>query len=201
NSATGRGWSAGCSTTRLTWCSTSPRATASAGPARPGCRPSASCSASPTPAPTRSPWPSPSTRTPPASSSPPSTSPGWRGCGARVLGAMRIRPVEPTEHFVYSLEVKRDFRRLVAYDIPADYAPTTLDLIHHAALTAFHALGCRDVARIDFRLRDGVPYFLEANPLPGLNPETGDISLLARFVGVSHAALVGMIVDAALARH
>jgi D-alanine-D-alanine ligase len=32
----------------------------------------------------------------------------------RILGVMRVRPRQATEHFVYSLEVKRDFRRLVA---------------------------------------------------------------------------------------
>jgi D-alanine-D-alanine ligase len=121
---------------------------------------------------------------------------GW----ARIFGVMRVRPVEPTPHFVYSLEVKRDFRRQVAYDLPTDYAPTTLDLLQHAALTAFHALGCRDVARIDFRLRDGVPYFLEANPLPGLNPESSDLVIMAGLVGVSHARLVQSILAAALER-
>ena len=65
---------------------------------------------------------------------------------------------------------------------------------------AYHALGCRDVARIDFRLRDGIPYFIEANPLPGLNPESSDLVIMAGLVGVSHAELIGMILDAALER-
>jgi D-alanine-D-alanine ligase len=118
----------------------------------------------------------------------------------RVLGAMRIRPVRPTEHFVYSLEVKRDFRRQVVYDVPTDWDARTLDLLHHSALTAFAALGCRDVARIDFRVKGGVPYFLEANPLPGLNPESSDLVILAGLVGVSHAQLIQAILRAALDR-
>ena len=35
------------------------------------------------------------------------------------------------------------------------------------------------MARIDFRVRGGVPYFLEANPLPGLAPDWSDLVILA----------------------
>src|SRR5262249_24027102 len=35
-----------------------------------------------------------------------------------IIGAMSIEPVEPAENFVYSLEVKRDFRRMVRYQCP-----------------------------------------------------------------------------------
>src|SRR5262245_54429178 len=118
----------------------------------------------------------------------------------RALGVMRLLPLKAEEFFVYSLEVKRDWKNRVRYECPAKLGETSVAAVAAAALAAYRALGCRDVARIDFRLRDGVPYFLEANPLPGLNPETGDISLLARFIGVDHTALVGMILDAALAR-
>jgi len=119
----------------------------------------------------------------------------------RVLGVMRVLPRRAEEHFVYSLEVKRDWKNRIRYECPAQLRGWDGPAVQSAALAAYEALGCRDIARIDFRLRDGVPYFLEANPLPGLNPETGDISLLARFMGVEHTALVGMILDAALARH
>ena len=70
-----------------------------------------------------------------------------------------------------------------------------------AALLAYRALGCRDVARIDFRLRDGVPYFLEVNPLPGLNPETSDLVILAGLAGWTYEQLIGGIFQAALDRH
>jgi D-alanine-D-alanine ligase len=118
----------------------------------------------------------------------------------RVLGVMRITPVEPVEHFVYSLEVKRDFRRMVHYECPAKLPPAVTAEVERQAFAAFAALGCRDVARIDFRLRDGVPYFLEINPLPGLNPESSDLVIMADLLGITHAQLVGRILDAATQR-
>src|SRR5262245_55488885 len=118
----------------------------------------------------------------------------------RVFGVMRITPVKPTEHFVYSLEVKRDFRRQVRYECPAKLPPEVTQAIEEAALAAFDALGCRDVARVDFRMRDGEPVFLEINPLPGLNPSSSDLVIMAGLLKVSHAELVGMIVTEALKR-
>ena len=88
----------------------------------------------------------------------------------RILGFMRVIPNRTDEPFVYSLEVKRDYINQVKYECPARLAPELLAAIEEATLTAYCTLGCRDVARIDFRLRDGVTYFIEANPLPGLNP-------------------------------
>jgi D-alanine-D-alanine ligase len=117
----------------------------------------------------------------------------------RVLGVMCIVPARPTERFVYNLELKRDVRKVV-YQCPAPLPAATLQVVGDAALRAFRVLGCRDVARIDFRHRDGVPYFLEVNPLPGLNPETSDLPIMARSVGKSHAWLIETILDAALAR-
>ena len=68
------------------------------------------------------------------------------------------------------------------------------------ALAAYEAMGCRDVARLDFRIRDGVPYFLEINPLPGLNPESSDLVIMANLLKVSHAELVEQILNAAISR-
>jgi D-alanine-D-alanine ligase len=118
----------------------------------------------------------------------------------RVLGVMRVLPRQPTARFVYSLEVKRDWQRQVRYECPPQLAPGELKAVEEAALTVFGVLGCRDVARIDFRLRDGVPYFLEVNPLPGLNPESSDLVILAGMIGWSYSRLISSIVQAAMER-
>ena len=92
------------------------------------------------------------------------------GRDVRMIGAMQIVPKASTSRFVYSLEVKRDWESRVSYVSPAKVAPGTLGRLEQDARRAFDALGCRDIARIDFRVKDGVPYFIEANPLPGLAP-------------------------------
>jgi D-alanine-D-alanine ligase len=118
----------------------------------------------------------------------------------RILGTMRVLPQMSADRFVYSLEIKRDFQRLVRYECPAKLPAKILTAVADAALKAYEVLGCRDVARVDFRLRDGVPYFLEVNPLPGLNPETSDLVILAGLIGWSYPQLIGTILDAALQR-
>lgn len=117
-----------------------------------------------------------------------------------ILGVMRIVPRAPTTHFVYSLEVKRDYRRQVRYECPPQLDDAVIDRVREDALRAYHALGCRDVARIDFRLRTGVPYFLEVNPLPGLNPDDSDLVIMARLVGCTHGQLIAKIVQSAMTR-
>jgi D-alanine-D-alanine ligase len=117
-----------------------------------------------------------------------------------ILGIMRVAPNFAAERFIYSLEIKRDYKKLVNYECPPLLPQATLDAIAHAARAAFRALACRDVARVDFRMRGGVPYFLEVNPLPGLNPDDSDLVIMAGLVGWSYDRLVGTILDEAMKR-
>ncbi len=126
---------------------------------------------------------------------------GLIGNPPRVIGIMRVLPREADPDFVYSLEVKRDWERLVEYECPARLNPETMERIEDAAIKVFNTLGCRDISRVDFRIgRDGTPYFLEINPLPGLNPHSGDIVIMSGKMGWSYPALILAIVDAALER-
>jgi D-alanine-D-alanine ligase len=118
----------------------------------------------------------------------------------RLVGLMRVLPRQAASHFVYSLEVKRDWQRQVRYECPAQLSPGDQEAVEEAAFKVYHVLGCRDVARIDFRLRDGVPYFLEANPLPGLNPESSDLVILAGLSGWSYSQLIRSILQVAIDR-
>jgi D-alanine-D-alanine ligase len=118
-----------------------------------------------------------------------------------VIGVMRVLPKQTEEHFVYSLEVKRDWRNRVGYESPAQIPPDHLRAVEKAALSAYRVLGCRDVSRLDFRLRNGIPYFLEVNPLPGLNPESSDLVILARGMGWTYERVIETILQEAMERH
>jgi D-alanine-D-alanine ligase len=118
----------------------------------------------------------------------------------QVLGVMGVVPRSDVKHFVYSLEMKREFSDRVRYECPAKLGTDTA-AVEQAALAAYKALGCRDVARIDFRLRRGVPYFIEANPLPGLAPDWSDLVILAGALGIEHRELLRRILAAAADRY
>jgi D-alanine-D-alanine ligase len=121
------------------------------------------------------------------------------GTQARVLGVCEILLKAHAEANVYSLQNKELCEDLVTY-APADDAEARL--AGARALDAYHALECRDAARIDFRSdEDGAPYFLEANPLAGLNPWHSDLPILAAQNGIEFVTLIGMILDAGLARY
>jgi len=119
----------------------------------------------------------------------------------RVLGIMRLIPKKGDEYFVYSLEVKRDWENLVDYECPAQLEKNTLDKLTESSLRAFQVLGCRDFARLDFRVNpQGIPYFLEINPLPGLG-DYSDLVIIAIKQGVSYEVLIRVILGAAVERY
>jgi D-alanine-D-alanine ligase len=121
---------------------------------------------------------------------------------ARVLGIMRILPKQKTENFIYCLEVKRDWVNRVDYECPARLDKKTLEKIEVASLKIFQVLGCRDFSRIDFKISSsGEPYFLEINPLAGLNPKSGDLPIMAGKMGWTHVRLILAIFDAAVERY
>ncbi len=69
------------------------------------------------------------------------------------------------------------------------------------ATTMFDVLGCHDMARVDLRVdQDGQLYFLEINPLPSFDPD-GSFGLLAEYLGLRYADLIGCVVDATIRRH
>ena len=119
----------------------------------------------------------------------------------RVVGVMQIRHrTLPSNEFLYSLEVKRDWENQVEYLVPPPVTAGLRAALEKLALGCYAALGCRDVSRVDLRLKGGVPHFIEVNPLPGLSPTYGDLPILAGRMGWTHRELVLAIVQQALER-
>lgn len=51
---------------------------------------------------------------------------------------------------------------------PARLSPTVSKRCQEAALEVYQSVGCDGLVRIDFIVRDGIPYFLEVNTIPGM---------------------------------
>ena len=97
--------------------------------------------------------------------------------------------------------MKRNYLDLVDYECPARLDRKVLHGLEAGALKAYKALGCRDFARLDFRVSaEGVPYFLEINPLPGLGNHS-DLVIMAKELGWTHRELIAAVLDAALGRY
>jgi D-alanine-D-alanine ligase len=112
-----------------------------------------------------------------------------------VLGSMQVIPRMHEPDFIYSLDVKRDYLNRVEYKLVED------EDVKKVALDVWRAFDLRDVARIDVRRdRDGIPNFVEVNPLPGVHPVNSDLVIIARLLGIAHVTLIGRIMSAAVRR-
>ncbi|MEN3045908.1 MAG: D-alanine--D-alanine ligase [Candidatus Hydrothermales bacterium] len=121
----------------------------------------------------------------------------------KFLGFMEIRPKKlELPNFLYSLEIKRNFREEVEYIVPPEIPGETLKEIKRYVLKLFRYLNLRDFARFDFRLDEDLkPYFLEINPLPGLNPETSDFPIMVYKSGLTYDEIIKMILYSAFERY
>ena len=116
----------------------------------------------------------------------------------QIVGLMRILPRTRNSHFIYSVEAKRDYLNLIDYECPAQLPSEVLERITQSSLRAFTVLECRDFARLDFRVNpEGIPYFLEINPLAGLGTYS-DLVIMALKMGWTHQGLISAIFHAAL---
>ena len=102
---------------------------------------------------------------------------------------------------VYNYTVKQHYQSYVEYQCPAKLTAADAAEMERQAKKIFRALGCRDLARIDFRMdAGGQLYFIEINPLPGLAPHYSDYPMLAEFCGVEYEDLVLRILRAGAKR-
>ncbi len=88
------------------------------------------------------------------------------------------------------------------YLCPADITDRLERVLKQLTVAAFEAIGALDFSRVDFRLgRDGQPYLMEINTLPGLNPIVSDICIMAEVEGIKYNHLINEILYLAAERY
>lgn len=136
-----------------------------------------------------------------------------RELNVAVIEAPGLRVLPPSE--ILFTDTDPGFWPIVTYDAkwkpgsrdyestpplyPAAVTPRLREKLETLARQAFRLLGCRDYARIDFRVRTGKPYILEINPNPDFSPLAGMAGGLTS-AGLTHQDFTIQLVEAALAR-
>jgi D-alanine-D-alanine ligase len=84
--------------------------------------------------------------------------------------------------------------------LPAPLTAGELALLEKTSIAAYRALGCRDYARLDIRLRDGIFYVLDVNPNADLS-SASSTAYAAEAMGYSFGAMGSRLVNLAALRH
>jgi len=89
---------------------------------------------------------------------------------------------------------------MIELHLPAVLTSDEQRQIEAAALAAYRLVGCRDYARLDLRLRDGIFYVLDVNPNADFSPDTS-LAMSAELSGLSYGQLGSLLVNLAAERH
>lgn len=116
------------------------------------------------------------------------------------LPALQRAVEETTRIGLHALEHRGLPERNWAYRLEGHLTPELEQHLQALAVRVYEKLACRDFARIDFRVdADGVPWFLEINPLPTFDPE-GTFAILAELVGRSYPDFLADLLQRGLRR-
>jgi D-alanine-D-alanine ligase len=114
---------------------------------------------------------------------------------ASVLGEIRVH--EP--HEFYDFEAKY-LDGSTTFDVPANVTPEIARAISDAAVTAFEALGCEGLARVDFFLTEENQVIInELNTMPGFT-SMSVFPMLWKATGKSYSEIITQLCESALAR-
>jgi D-alanine-D-alanine ligase len=129
-------------------------------------------------------------------------------------GKTRVLPIleidfsncKKSGEYFYSWKMKefqgnRELGLVPEFYCPARLNKETEEKIKDVALRTHRAVGCLDISRTDIRLdNNNVPYVLEINPLPGLDPQESNFPIMAYAAGMKYEDLIEAILLSASER-
>jgi D-alanine-D-alanine ligase len=129
-------------------------------------------------------------------------------------GKTRVLPIleidfsncKKSGEYFYSWKMKEFQGNLELGLVPEFHCPARLDKdveekVKDVALRTHRAVRCMDISRTDIRLdKFNVPYVLEINPLPGLDPKESNFPIMAYAAGMKYEDLIEAILLSASER-
>jgi len=77
---------------------------------------------------------------------------------------------------------------------PARISKTESDLCSEISVMLFEKLNCKGVIRIDYILKDNIPYFLEINTIPGMTAQS-IVPQQAKVYGIELKELISLLIE------
>lgn len=118
------------------------------------------------------------------------------GRTSRITGVMEIiiNGAERIEE--YSYYNKMNYMESVTYE---PVTGSVGERCSEIALKVWRGLGCMDGGRVDLKMdSNGIPNFIEVNPLAGLNPAVSDFPILSALFGMTYEELIKNIMESSL---
>ncbi|GIN88725.1 D-alanine--D-alanine ligase [Heyndrickxia sporothermodurans] len=109
----------------------------------------------------------------------------------------KLLPIISIRHTAEFFDYNAKYDDVTTVEEVVELPSTTQKRVTEAAIACYKALKCTVYARIDMMVKDGIPYVIEANTLPGMTKN----SLLpksAHAAGISYSKLLDMIIEASL---
>lgn len=99
-----------------------------------------------------------------------------------------------TEWYNYEAKYTKGLTKFV---LPAPFDDELTEEIQNTAIKAHKVLECTGVSRVDFLVKDKIPYVLEVNTSPGMT-DLSDLPAQANYMGINYDNLVELILKTAL---
>lgn len=109
----------------------------------------------------------------------------------------KLLPIISIRHTATFFDYKAKYEDAATIEEVVELPPAIHDRVAKAAKVSYDALKCSVYARIDMMLKDGIPYVMEVNTLPGMTKN----SLLpksASSAGMSYTQLLDTIIETSL---
>ena len=117
---------------------------------------------------------------------------------ASAIAEIRLPDADSDDHAFYDFDTKY-LDDVSEFDIPATLDDDISDRIRELAVSAFRALDCQGLARVDFFVTEEGPVINEINTMPGFT----SISMYPKMwaeSGIEYSTLISTLIDTALAR-
>jgi D-alanine-D-alanine ligase len=102
--------------------------------------------------------------------------------------------------FAYKFDPESKAHNLIEFRLPASLTREEEKQLNQVALEGYRAADCRDYARLDVRLRNGIFYILDINPNADIRPDSSP-AMAAELVGWSYGKFGSLLVNLASQRH